>query len=245
MSQAPRVLITRAEADAEPLAASLMAMGAQVLRQPAVRMAPCDPGALGAAAAQAWPRLAAIACASRYGARYLAAWMAARALPLGPDVALIAVGPATAAALLDHLGRPASIAVPHTGLGLAAAVVARIPAPGVVLVPTAAGAGGALAAALGARAITPLRLPLYATQLVVPSTPMTGGPAVDYIVFTSPSCVRGYLASGHAPGAARVITLGPSTSAAARAAGLVPFAQAEPASLAGLLDLLKANLCPT
>lgn len=121
----------------------------------------------------------------------------------------------------------------------------RLPPPAAVLLPTALGAGWPLAQALTAAGLTPLRLPLYATHTVVAQAPMTGGPIVDYIVFTSPSCVRGYLASGHAPGRARVVTLGPSTSAAAQAAGLNVFAQARPASLAGLIDVLKACLCET
>jgi len=159
------------------------------------------------------------------------------------------VGPATADVIAEKFGRPAQLAPPYTGVGLAAHLGQKLKAGDRVLLPTAKEAGEPLAQALRALGLRPQRLPLYGTETVAygpgaPHGPMTAAAGVDYIVFTSPSCVRGYLSWGLPAGDARLLTIGPTTSAAAAAHGLPVFAEASPSSFEGLCALVKAVLCP-
>ena len=67
---------------------------------------------------------------------------------------------------------------------------------------------------------------------------------MDYIVFASPSSVDGYVRWGLPPSSARMLSIGPSTSAALRAHGLRVHREAAPSTLTGLLVLLRELLCP-
>jgi uroporphyrinogen III methyltransferase/synthase len=67
--------------------------------------------------------------------------------------------------------------------------------------------------------------------------------AADYVTFTSSSTVRNLTAAlgGRFPEGARVISIGPVTSAAAREAGLTVHAEAERHDIDGLLAALLAD----
>ena len=67
--------------------------------------------------------------------------------------------------------------------------------------------------------------------------------AADYVTFTSSSTVRNLTEAlgGRFPDGARVISIGPVTSEAAREAGLTVHAEAERHDIDGLLEALLAD----
>lgn len=243
----PRVLITRAAADAPQLAAVVEGCGGEAVCVPAVQTVPLPLDEPHQAMLLQLADFLAIAFASRHGARLLGHHLEKMGLVLPATCALFAVGPATAAAVAERFGRPAACAPPYTGAGLAAHVGQKLAPNGRVLLPTARQAGQPLAQTLAGLGLRPQRLPLYDTETVAYGAqgPVTAVRGVDYIVFTSPSCVRGYLSWGLPPPRAGLLTLGPTTSAAVRAHGLQVLAEASPSSLEGLCALVKAVLCPT
>jgi uroporphyrinogen-III synthase len=94
-----------------------------------------------------------------------------------------------------------------------------------------------LAAAEGARRLVVDELgadfvPLYRTRELAPAR----FPDADVVVLASPSAARAYAALGCA---ARVVSMGPQTTAAARGAGLEVTAEARHSDLAGLVDAVR------
>ena len=81
-----------------------------------------------------------------------------------------------------------------------------------------------------------VRLAVYRT---IPAPPVPEAQReeldVDVVLLASPSAVRGLVAGARVPSRARVVTLGPSTTAAAREAGLTVAGEAATRDLAGLL----------
>ncbi len=61
----------------------------------------------------------------------------------------------------------------------------------------------------------------------------------DNVVFASPTAVKGFVQQVSVDVAVNVYTIGPSTSAAARAAGLVVTAEAREPSLEGILESMQ------
>ena len=81
-----------------------------------------------------------------------------------------------------------------------------------------------------------VRLPLYRTR-PAPGLPETEREDldVDVVLLASPSAVRGLVGRVRIPARAHVVTIGPSTTAAARDAGLVVAGEAVTRDLLGLL----------
>ena len=81
-----------------------------------------------------------------------------------------------------------------------------------------------------------VRLAVYRT---IPAPPVPEAQReeldVDVVLLASPSAVRGLVAGARLPARARIITIGPSTTAAAREAGLTVAGEAVTRDLAGLL----------
>jgi uroporphyrinogen-III synthase len=130
---------------------------------------------------------------------------------------LAAIGPATA----EALGRADLVPAVATQEGL----LAELPRPaGRVLFAAGEGARTVLPDALGADVVF-----LYRTRELRPQEL----PAADLVVLTSPSAARALAALG--TGFA-VVSIGPETSRAARAAGLEVVAEAREPSSSGLAD---------
>lgn len=239
------VLITRAARDAQPLAAEVARLGAQAVCVPAVHMEELPASAAIEQAIAGLAATHAIAFASRYGVGAFARALAARGQALPKGISLFAVGPSTGAQVARLFEREPHVGLPHTAVGMAQHLSAALPPQAQVLLPTALGAGEALATALLDAGLRPTLLPLYRTvSLDADGDALTKAAAVDYIVFTSPSCVASWQRWGRPAENARLLTMGPSTSRAVRAAGLQVHAEAVPSSFAGLVALLKAVLCP-
>ena len=227
------VAVTRARAQASELAARLAALGAAVIEAPAIRIVPLD------GPAPELSRYDLVCLTSPNGVRLLferlsSARLDARALG-GARVA--AIGPGTAGALRDH-GVIADV-VPERfvaeglvealrGLPVRRALVAR-----------AADARDVLPDALRARGADVDVLALYETV----AEPLSEGALAalehaDYVTFTSSSTVRFFMQSGRVPLAARVVSIGPVTSATLREHGMEPDVEAAQHDIDGLIDAL-------
>jgi len=230
-----RVAVTRARAQASELAARLAALGAGVVEVPAIRVVPL---------AGPVPRLAGydlICLTSPNGARVLFdrlrdAGLDARALA-GARVA--AIGPGTAAAL-ERQGITADIVPDRFVAGGLIEALADVPVRR-ALIARAAGARDVLPAALRQRGAEVDVMPLYETlPEPLDQTHLEQAERADYVTFTSSSTVRFFLsAAGERLGSgARLISIGPVTSAALRERGLEPHVEAARHDIEGLVEAL-------
>lgn len=90
----------------------------------------------------------------------------------------------------------------------------------------------------GARLAT---LAVYSTEPAAEPAPV---PAVDAVLFASPSAVRIAARAGGIDARTRVLSIGPTTSAALREAGLPVHAEATTRDLDGLLAALESSAAP-
>jgi uroporphyrinogen-III synthase len=130
------------------------------------------------------------------------------------------IGQATA----EALGGADVVATVSTQEGLLAAMPPR---PGRVLFAGAADARGLLPLALGADVLV-----LYHTRPLVPAAPLAG----DLVTLASASAAGALGALGAPSSHIPVVTIGPETSRAARAAGLTVVVEARTHNLDGLVE---------
>ncbi|HET7567332.1 MAG TPA: uroporphyrinogen-III synthase [Gaiellaceae bacterium] len=200
-----RVVVTRAEEQAEPLAGRLRALGAEVVLCPLIRIESLSDEPLDLSG---WDW---VVVTSPNGARELARRLVA------PPRRLAAIGPGTADALRAAGHEPDLVPRVHTQEGLRHELP---PAPGRVL----------LAAAEGARrdVLDAEFLALYRTVELAPDAPPEG----DIVVLASPSAARALAATGARIPA---VAIGPLTAAAAREHGILVAAEAGSSDLDGLV----------
>lgn len=243
-----RIVVTRARTQASELAARLRELGAQVIEAPAIRIEPMDPAPLRDALARLgdyqWALFTSQNAVEIAWDALRAAGRDARALA---GVRVGAVGPATAEALLAHGLAVDVLPQRFVAEGLAEALRARDDVRGArVLFAKAEGARDVLPAALREMGASVDEVPVYRT------VPDAEGAAtardalergeVDVITFTSGSTVRFFVDAVGADLArrARIVTMGPITSAAARDAGLTVAREAEQARLESLVEAVGA-----
>jgi uroporphyrinogen-III synthase len=152
----------------------------------------------------------------------------------GMSSMIAAVGPATAAALLEAGFHVHLVADPHTTDALAG----QFPSGrGRVLLPRADIAPAGMEAALEAKGWTPVRVVAYRTGLsaTMPDEVETAlaGARVDVVAFTSASTVRGF-ASLTPRRDAPAVAIGPVTARAAREEGFRVAAVGEPHTMEGV-----------
>ncbi len=238
------VLVTRAAEDAAPWAERLAALGATPVVFPCLVCEILDDAATRSALAAALDGAAWLALTSRRGVEAVAA-LAPGGVPEG--VAIAAVGPATAAAARALLGRCDLVAPAGTGASLAealrAALAAHPPAPmrpAKVAIAAADRAVPHLERILAPVGVEVARVDVYRTVPAPPETPRVRLDAlgVDTILLASPSAVAGLVHRAVVPGGAVVVTIGPSTTEAARAHGLAVLAEARRPGLEGILEVI-------
>ena len=220
-----RVVVTRARAQASGLAASLRALGAEVIELPAIRIEPRIDSAEVREAIADLHSYALVCLTSPNGVRLLFEAMAAqgrdaRALA---NATVAAIGPGTAAALGER-GVIADV-VPERFVAeaLVEALAGLELADRPVLVARAAEARDVLPDALRDRGARVDVVALYETVAEQPAPEaVEAAQAADYVTFTSSSTVRNLLTAvgDRFPREARVVSIGPVTSEAARDAGL-------------------------
>jgi uroporphyrinogen III methyltransferase/synthase len=262
-----RVVVTRARAQASGLAATLRGLGAEVVELPAIRIEPRIGSEevrrvverIGAG------EYALVCLTSPNGVRLLfealeQAGLDARAFgpaPAGTQqkqvgdggragrgsavTTIAAIGPGTAKALAEH-GVRADV-VPERFV--AEAMVEALEGVDIegkqVLVARAAEARDVLPEALRERGAEVDVVALYETVREEPAPEAVGAAGgADYVTFTSSSTVRNLTEAlgDRFPSEARVVSIGPITSEAAREAGLTVAVEAERHDVDGLVDAL-------
>jgi uroporphyrinogen III methyltransferase / synthase len=241
-----RVVVTRARAQASGLAAALRELGAEVVELPAIRIEPRIDSAEVRKAVASIEDYSLLCLTSPNGVRLLVEALAAggrdaRALA-GATVA--AIGPGTARALAKR-GIAADV-VPERFV--AEALVEALAESEVegrrVLVARAAEARDVLPDALRDRGAAVDVVPLYETVREDPSAEaVEAAQGADYLTFTSSSTVANLTAAlgDRLPPSARVVSIGPVTSEAVRAAGLTVDVEAERHDVDGLIAALLAD----
>ena len=236
------VAVTRARAQASGLAERLRELGAEVVETPAIRIEPRPVDGDLRAAIDRIGEYAVICFTSPNGVHLFfgALGRDARALA-GATVA--AIGPGTAAALLEH-GIRADVVPERFVAEALVEALAGIEVDGRrVLVARAAEARSVLPDSLRERGAQVDDVALYDTV----AEPLGDSQRADleratYVTFTSSSTVRFLLDSGvRPPGGARIVSIGPITSATAGEHGLTVDVEAEQHDIDGLVDALVAD----
>jgi len=241
-----RIVVTRARAQASRMATSLRSLGGEVIELPAIRIEPRIETEEVRDAVAAINTYALVCLTSPNGAHLLFEAMAAHGLDARAlaNATVAAIGPGTAAALAAH-GVIADIVPDRFVAEALVGALDRVDVAGrPVLVARAAEAREVLPDALAGRGARVDVVALYATVGEDPEPEaLVAAEAADYVTFTSSSTVRNLLAAvgDGFPRGARVVSIGPVTSAAARDAGLEVHVEAERHDPAGLVEALVAD----
>jgi len=237
-----RVMVTRSREDCGEWAAELERLGMEPVILPCITTRLIDTPALRAGLAAAAPRSDWLIFTSRRGVTAFAS-LHPRASALKAKIAVVGSGTAeTARARLGH--------VEHVDSGGTAAMLGdsltALPAfaPGMqCLIAVAANASTLLERKLAAAGAACPRFEVYRTYPTRPRRPKRRLSALraDTILFASPSAVEGFVNQVELDAAADVLTMGPSTSAAARAYGLTITGEARQRSLEGLLEAIHGE----
>jgi uroporphyrinogen III methyltransferase/synthase len=238
-----RVVVTRARAQASGLARRLAGLGAEVVELPAIRIEPRLDTDVVRMAVEALHTYALVCLTSPNGVHLLFEAMEAQ----GRDARALthaqvaAIGPGTAAALAEHGITPDFVPERFVAESMVEAL-AVFPVEGrPVLVARAAEARDVLPDALTERGARVDVVPLYETVTEDPAPEaLEAARAADFITFTSSSTVTNLLAAldGSLPDGARVVSIGPVTSAALREAGYEAAVEAERHDIDGLVEAL-------
>ena len=204
-----KIVVTRAEAQADPLVARLESLGHEVVRCPLIRIESLGHDAIDPSPYD-W-----VVVTSPNGAHELARRLAT------PPRRLAAIGPGTADALRERGLRVDLVPQVATQEGL----LAELPA-GRVLLAAAEGARRLLVEERDADFV-----PLYRTLELQPPAPDG-----DVALLASASAARAFAATG---ARIPVVAIGPQTAAEARERGLELAGVAESHDLEGLLDIVR------
>jgi uroporphyrinogen III methyltransferase/synthase len=241
-----RVVVTRARAQASGLAATLAALGAEVIELPVIRIEPTlDTPAVRDAVASLHT-YALVVLTSPNGVVLLFEAMAgagrdARALA---SAQVAAIGPGTAAALRER-GVIADFVPERFVAESLVEALREIPIEGKpVLVARAAEARDVLPDALRERGAEVDVVALYETVREEPAPEAIAATmAADYVTFTSSSTVKNFVevTGGRMPDGARVASIGPITSEAVRDAGFEVHVEAARHDPDGLVEALTGD----
>ena len=251
-----RVVVTRARAQASGLAAALRGLGAEVVELPAIRIEPRIEAPEVRAAIESIRDYALVCLTSPNGAHLLFEALAANrsagrseGAPGGDARALAgatvaAIGAGTARALASH-GIVADVVPERFVAEELVEALADVEVEGRrVLIARAAEARDVLPEALRERGAEVDVVALYETVREEPDAEsVEAAQAADYVTFTSSSTVRNLVEAlgDRFPASARIVSIGPVTSEAARAAGLTVDVEAERHDIDGLLAALLAD----
>jgi uroporphyrinogen III methyltransferase / synthase len=236
------VAVTRARAQASELASRLRELGAEAIETPAIRI---EPRTVADDALAAVTRAGVLCFTSPNGVRILFDALAERGIDARSLAAhtVAAIGPGTAAELRSR-GVIADV-VPEWSVAEALVeALAATPVEGErVVVARASQARDVLPESLRERGAEVEVLPLYDTVAEPLDDEAREGLArANYVTFTSSSTVRFFLESGgRVPDMARVVSIGPVTSQAAREHGLTVDVEAQRHDIDGLVEALVAD----
>ncbi|HEY3435742.1 MAG TPA: uroporphyrinogen-III synthase [Solirubrobacterales bacterium] len=238
-----RVVVTRARAQASGLAATLRGLGAEVVELPAIRIEPRIGSEEVQKVAGALGIYELICLTSPNGVRLLfeameTAGVDARALA---GVTVAAIGPGTARVLAQRGVLADVVPERFVAEGLIEALEDTEVSGARVLVARAAEARDVLPDALRERGAEVDVVALYETVREQPGeAEIEAAQGADYVTFTSSSTVTNLTEAlgDRFPKSARIVSIGPITSEAARTAGLEVDVEAERHDIDGLLAAL-------
>ena len=239
-----RILVTRAADDADRWAERLTAVGARPLTLPCLVCESIGDDATMRRLRDGIDAADWLLLMSARGAEAVAQLLAGGA-PVPAGLRIAAIGPATARAATTHLGRVDLVAREGTAVGLAGEIadMARnsVGAGQVTaLIATAASGSDRAADLLGGAGLVVIQVAVYRT--VPAPVAMTkrnlAADGVEIVLLASPSAVTGLLHLAILPASARIITIGPTTSAAAMAAGLAVSGEAKRPTFEGILEAI-------
>jgi uroporphyrinogen-III synthase len=241
-----RVLLTRTQEDSAAWADDLRALGAHPMILPCIECSEIRSSELTHRISTALRTVDWLVFTSRRGV----AAFASGGHRLPPAARVAAVGPATAAEAERVLGRVDLTSPAGTARSLADALCARERAshrtPRCVLI-LAETADDALQGALRACGMHCARFDVYRTTAATPTGTKRRLSALgaDIIFLASPSAAQGFANCVELDAPASLVTIGPSTTAAARAAGLKVTAEANEPSLRGLVEATQCRIEPS
>jgi uroporphyrinogen III methyltransferase / synthase len=242
-----RIVVTRARTQASGLAAALRGLGAEVVELPAIRIEPRIENDDVRVAVERIGDYALVCLTSPNGAHLLFEALRnadcdARALA---NASVAAIGPGTARALAEH-GIAADVVPERFVAEALVEALAPIEVEGRrVLVARAAEARDVLPDALHKRGAEVDVVALYETVRERPDpAAVNTAQSADYVTFTSSSTVRNLteVLGDRFPRDARIVSIGPVTSEAARAAGLEVDVEAKRHDVDGLLAALLDHI---
>ena len=244
-----RIVVTRARAQASELAKRLEAAGAETLEAPAIRIEPPDdPAPLQTAALHAasfhWIVFTSVNGVEAYFEALADAGLDARALAAAR---IATIGPATAERLARFGLRPDLQPETFTGAAVAEALAATGNLAGLrILLPRADIAPKELPKALAAQGAEVHQVVAYRTAPDTASCDVVAealeADEIDWLTFTSSSTVGNFIGvvgkDRVCASRARIASIGPTTSATLRGAGLEPTVEADPHTIPGLVDAI-------
>ncbi|MCL4871610.1 MAG: uroporphyrinogen-III synthase [Anaerolineae bacterium] len=240
--QGQRIVITRSEAQAEPLARPLRALGGEIIYFPTIQLIPLETELVAAARQQVtmydW-----LLFTSQNGVTFFLTdeEMVARLAAASTQIA--AVGPATAHAL-TNLGLSVQF-IPESFTGEWLAVQLGGVHGQKILLPRSRLGRQEIVIQLRAQRASVTDLPVYDTIAAQPSSQVRQQLAqgVDMITFTSPSTVQNFCQMvpewPQLLSRARVVCIGPVTAAAATRLGLTVSITALEHTAEGLIQAIK------
>jgi uroporphyrinogen-III synthase len=240
-----RVVVTRPVEQSRALTARLVALGADVVALPLIATVAIPTSPEIEAALAGLDRYGVVVVTSANGADCLADRLAERGLELPEGVAVAAVGGVTAARLRDRGIRVDRIPSEATGAAIAAELAADGLSGTRALLARARSGRPELPAALRAEGAVVDDVAMYDTVALRPSPEAVAGVlASDLVVLTAPSAVSSLADALGAAGASgvAVVTIGPTTSAAARDAGFTVAAESLAQSVDGLVDAVLRSV---
>ena len=236
-----RVLITRALEDAGAWADRLSALGADPVILPCIRTEVLDDDATRARLASALSDAGWLCVMSPRGADAVARL----AGTLSPALRIAVVGNATAHAVVGAIGRKPYVAHGGTSRALGVELLRELrmdgSAPPRVVIASARGGRTDAEDALTAAGVAVTRVDVYRTIPAGRATPPRdlAVEGIGDVLLASPSAVEGLLNQAAFPGGMRIFTIGPTTSAAVVAAGLLVSGEATHPDLDSLVEAMQ------
>lgn len=237
-----RVVVTRPVAQARELVDRLTALGAQVVELPLTRIVPIEEGTHIDEALERLAEYQVIVVTSANGAESFADRLAVAGVAPAAATTIVAVGAATAVALRDRGVRVDLIPELATGAAIVVELAQRDLAGVRILLPRAREGRPELPQGLRQAGALVDDVAFYETVRcpVDPSAVARAGDAHD-IVVTAPSGVEAFVAlPGHDRLGLRIVTIGPTTSAAVRRLGLPVAAESAEQSVVGLIRAIRS-----
>ena len=236
----PHIVLTRSAEDCAAWGAELTARGAQAIEFPCISAEALDSAELGAALSDATAAADWLVFTSQRG---VAAFARLVKTPLAAGVRVAVVGATTAAAARGAVGRVDMTSRGGTAAALAKELAARVEADSRVVLALAANAGTVLTDALSKSGANCTRFDVYRTVPTPAEHPKRrlSSLGADAVWFASPSAVEGFMNRLDIDARVAYFSIGPSTSAAARRAGLEVEAEARTPNLEGLLEAMQCR----